>query len=71
MLDCINVFQDLQCIVSQEDFQHKILDCSTLLTLLSLHTSRAERGKKLLELFISAQVAAYKCYIKNTCSENF
>ena len=30
-----------------------------------------ERGKKLLELFISAQVAAYKCYIKNTCSDNF
>ena len=26
ILDCINVFLDPQCIVSQEDFQHKTLN---------------------------------------------
>ena len=31
---CLYVFLDPQCIVSQEDFQHKILNWSTLLPLL-------------------------------------
>ena len=38
------MFLDPQCIVSLEDFQHKILNSSTFLPLLSLHTSRA--GKR-------------------------
>ena len=48
ILDCISVFLDPQCIVSQEDFQHKTLNRSTLLPLLSLHTSRS--GKREQEL---------------------
>ena len=31
LLDCITVFLDPQCIVSQKDLQHKILNWSTLL----------------------------------------
>ena len=31
LLDCITVFLDPQCIVSQEDLQHKILNWSTFL----------------------------------------
>ena len=42
------VFLDPQCFGSQEVFQHKTLNWSTLLFLLSLHTSRAEkRGQEL------------------------
>ena len=40
---CIGLYlcvKDPQCIVSQEDFQHKILNWSTLLFLLSLHNSK-------------------------------
>ena len=33
-MDCINVFLDPKCIIGQEDFQHKILNWSTLLFLL-------------------------------------
>ena len=47
LLDCISVYLDPRCIVSLEDFQHKILNWSTL-PLMSLHKSRA--GKRGLEL---------------------
>ena len=47
MLDNINVFLDTQCIVSQEDFQHKILNWSTVFPLFSLHTSSVgKRGQE-------------------------
>ena len=51
------MFLETQCIVSQEDLQHKILNWSNLLPLLSLHTSRAERGPELSELFIYSEAA--------------
>ena len=41
---CGNLFLDPQCIVSQEEFQYKTLNWSTLFPLLPLHTSRA--GKR-------------------------
>ena len=45
------MFLDPQCTVSQEDFQHKIPNWSTLLPLLSLHTSRAvKRGWKKMRI---------------------
>ena len=57
-LDCINVSLDPQCIVSQEDFQHKIVIWSILLPLLSLHTSRAgKRKQELWELSINSEAA--------------
>ena len=40
VLQELNVFLDSQCIVSQLDFQHKILNWSALLPLLSLHASK-------------------------------
>ena len=44
----IDVFLYPQCIVSQEDFQHEILNWSALLFLLFLHTSRiGKSGHKL------------------------
>ena len=51
-------FKDPQCIVSQEDFQHNILNWSTLLPLLSLHKSReGNRGQELRELSITSEAA--------------
>ena len=65
-------FLDPQCIVSQEDFQHKILNWSTLVSLLSLYTSRTEkRGQELWKLSLNSEAAVLNCYIKNVCSENF
>ena len=53
ILDCINVFLDPQCIITQEDFQHK-----TLLPLLSIHKSRAgKRGEELRELSLNSEAA--------------
>ena len=52
------MFLDPQCIVSQEDLQQKILDWSTLLPLLSLHTSRVgKRGQELWELPLKSEAA--------------
>ena len=60
------------CIVSWKDFKDKILNWSTLLPLLLLHTYRAgKRGQQLRELSINSETAIWKCYIKNICSENF
>ena len=51
-------FKDPQCVVSQEDFQHKILNLSTFLPLLSLHKSReGNRGQELRELSITSEAA--------------
>ena len=48
ILDCLNVFLDPQYMVSQEDFQPKILNWSTLLPLLSLYINMArKRGQEL------------------------
>ena len=52
----INVFLDPQCIVIQEDLQQNILNRSTFLPLLSLHTTRArKRGQELWELSINSE----------------
>ena len=40
VLQDLNAFLDPQCIISQLDFQHKILNWSTLFPLLSLHASK-------------------------------
>ena len=58
---CINVFLDPQCIISQEDFQHKILNWSTLLPLLSLHTSRAGTMRD----SINSEAIVKNCFHKN------
>ena len=47
-----------QCIVSQEDFQHKTLTWSNLLPLLFLHTSRAgKRRQELRRLSVNSEAA--------------
>ena len=52
----IRLFLDLQFIVNQEKFQHKILNWWTFLSLLSLHTSMAEKkGQEVWELSINSE----------------
>ena len=52
------MFLDSQCIVSQEDFQHKILNLPILLPLLSLNTSRVGKGQgEKRELPINSEAA--------------
>ena len=53
-------FKDPQCIVSQEDFQHKILNWSTLLPLLSLHKSRDEIGGRNYENCLELQKQQFR-----------
>ena len=74
ILDCINVILDgqCQCIVSHEDFQHKILNCSLSSHSFSPRRSGTDRNRwKLWELSINLESAILEVLYKNSCAEKF
>ena len=59
------MFQDPKRVVTQEDFQHKILNWSTLLPSCPYNTSRTENsGQELRDLSTNSEAAVYRCYIR-------